>query len=66
MGKHHSVVDVHELEGAEAQADGLAEFGARRLTASAVAYLATVDESGPPRVHLVTPIVAAGHLLVFM
>jgi hypothetical protein len=44
----------------------LADFGARRLTASGVAYLATVDAAGAPRIHPVTPIVAAGHLFVFM
>ncbi len=53
-------------KGLQSQAGELAEFGARRLTAPAVAYLATVDEAGAPRVHPVTPIVAAGHLFVFM
>ena len=50
----------------EEQAAELAGFGARRLTDSDVAYLATVDEAGAPRVHPVTPIVAPGHLFVFM
>jgi hypothetical protein len=50
----------------EEHAADLANFGARRLTASGVAYLATVDEDGAPRVHPVTPIIAAGHLFVFM
>lgn len=50
----------------EAQAGELADFGASRLIASGVAYLATVDEHGAPRVHPVTPVVAGGRLLVFM
>jgi hypothetical protein len=50
----------------EEEAPALAEFGARRLTDSGVAYLATVDETGAPRVHPVTPILAPGHLFVFM
>lgn len=44
----------------------LAAFGARRLTGPRVAYLATVDREGTPRVHPVTPIIASGHLFVFM
>ena len=47
------------------QAPGLAEFGVRRL-AAAPAYLATVDRSGAPRVHPVTPIVGDGRLFLFM
>ncbi len=47
------------------QAPGLAEFGVRRL-ADAPAYLATVDRSGAPRVHPVTPIVGDGRLFLFM
>jgi len=43
----------------------LAELGHRRLTA-APAYLATVDVSGAPRVHPVTPIVGDGQLFLFM
>lgn len=50
----------------EAGAPELAEFGARRLTETGVAYLATVDENDAPRVHPVTPILAPGHLFVFM
>jgi hypothetical protein len=50
----------------EDRAAGLADFGARRLTDSGVAYLATVADTGAPRVHPVTPIVAPGHLFVFM
>lgn len=46
-------------------APGLAEFGAQRLTA-APAYLATVDDSGAPRVHPVTPIIGDGQLFLFM
>ena len=48
-----------------AQAPGLAEFGAERLTA-VPAYLATVDAAGAPRVHPVTPIVGDGRLFLFM
>jgi hypothetical protein len=48
------------------EAGELAAFGARRLTDSRVAYLATVDDSGAPRLHPVTPIVAPGGLFVFM
>jgi hypothetical protein len=50
----------------EDQATALADFGARRLTGPGLAYLATVTEAGAPRVHPVTPIVARGHLFVFM
>ena len=48
-----------------AQAPELADFGARRL-AAAPGYLATVDGSGAPRVHPVTPIVGDGRLFLFM
>jgi hypothetical protein len=48
-----------------AQAPDLAEFGALRLTATP-AYIATVDDSGAPRVHPVTPIVGDGRLFLFM
>jgi hypothetical protein len=48
-----------------AQAPELAAFGALRLAATP-AYLATVDDSGAPRVHPVTPIVGDGRLLLFM
>jgi hypothetical protein len=47
------------------QAPELAEFGVRRL-AAAPAYLATLDRSGAPRVHPVTPIVGGGRLFLFM
>jgi hypothetical protein len=43
----------------------LATFGERRFR-SRVAYLATVDADGSPRVHPVTPIVTPGRLVVFM
>ena len=43
----------------------LARFGERRFE-SRVAYLATVDAKGSPRVHPVTPIVTADGLMVFM
>jgi Pyridoxamine 5'-phosphate oxidase len=48
-----------------AQAPELADFGARRL-AAVPAYLATVDDSGAPRVHPVTPIIGDGGLYLFM
>ena len=44
----------------------MAVVGASRLQGSGVAYLATVDPEGAPRVHPVTPIVGEGHLFVFM
>jgi hypothetical protein len=43
----------------------LAAFGERRFRLR-VAYLATVDADGSPRVHPVTPIVTPERLLVFM
>ena len=43
----------------------LARFGAERLTA-APAYLATVQVSGAPRVHPVTPIFTSTGLFLFM
>lgn len=43
----------------------LARFGADRLTASP-AYLATVRDSGAPRVHPVTPIFTDSGLFLFM
>ncbi len=43
----------------------LAAFGERRF-GSRVAYLATVDADGSPRVHPVTPIVTPQGLMVFM
>ncbi len=43
----------------------LAQFGAERLTALP-AYLATVRQSGQPRVHPVTPIFAREELFLFM
>lgn len=52
-----------DLEGADPD---LAAVGAGRLQGSGVAYLATVDPEGAPRVHPVTPIVGEGHLFVFM
>lgn len=51
------------LEAGDAE---LGAFGAGRLTATGVAYLATVDERAAPRLHPVTPILAPGHLFVFM
>jgi hypothetical protein len=49
----------------ESAAPELASFGASLLV-TAPAFLATVRESGVPRVHPVTPIIGDGHLLVFM
>ncbi len=46
-------------------APDLAAFGEQRFKA-APAYLATVRANGLPRVHPVTPIIADGHLLLFM
>jgi hypothetical protein len=48
-----------------AAAPELAELGARRL-AAVPAYLATVADSGVPRVHPVTPIIGDGRLFLFM
>lgn len=50
----------------EDEAAEFAAFGADRFRSARVAYLATVDGSGAPRVHPVTPIVAPGRLFVFM
>jgi hypothetical protein len=47
------------------RAPELAAFGALRLGV-VPAYLATVGDSGVPRVHPVTPIVGGGRLFVFM
>jgi hypothetical protein len=60
--RHGLSVPWGELAG---QAPELAEFGALRL-AAAPAYLATVDDSGAPRVHPVTPFVGEGRLFLFM
>jgi len=43
----------------------LAAFGRERLHRR-VCYLATVRKDGSPRVHPVSPLIADGHLLVFM
>jgi hypothetical protein len=51
--------------GVAADEPELAAFAAARLTA-APAYLATVRESGAPRVHPVTPIFTTDGLYVFM
>jgi hypothetical protein len=48
-----------------AQTPELADFGALRLGV-VPAYLATVGDSGVPRVHPVTPIIGEGCLFVFM
>jgi hypothetical protein len=49
----------------EAAAADLAAFGTERLR-HAPAYLATVRESGGPRVHPVSPIIGGGCLFLFM
>jgi hypothetical protein len=49
----------------EADEPGLAAFGAG-LLGRPPAYLATVRADGRPRVHPVTPILAAGRLFIFM
>lgn len=51
-------------EFAEAASE-LAAQGERRLQGR-VAYLATVQKDGGPRVHPVTPIIGGGHLFIFM
>ncbi|NUQ07069.1 MAG: pyridoxamine 5'-phosphate oxidase [Anaerolineae bacterium] len=43
----------------------LAAFGAQRFKTDP-AYLATVRSNGLPRIHPVTPILAEGHLFLFM
>jgi hypothetical protein len=43
----------------------LAAFGEQRFKAGP-AYLATVSQDGAPRLHPVTPIIAEGHMLLFM
>lgn len=50
----------------EAAEPELAAFGRGRFGESDVAYLATVDADGAPRVHPVTPIIGGGRLFVFM
>lgn len=47
-----------------AAAPDLATFGAERLH-DQVAYLATLQPDGAPRLHPVRPVVAGGHLFVF-
>lgn len=49
----------------EEAAPDFASFGVARFR-SRIAYLATVRKDGSPRLHPVTPIIAEGHLLVFM
>jgi hypothetical protein len=46
-------------------APDLASFGAARLHGN-VAYLATTQKNGAPRVHPVTPEIGEGHFFVFM
>lgn len=50
----------------EAAQPDFALYGENRLSERDVAYLATVDENGAPRVHPVTPIIGNGRLFVFM
>lgn len=49
----------------ERAAPALAAFGAERFK-QGVAYLATIQRDGAPRVHPVTPILGQGHFFVFM
>lgn len=49
----------------EQAAPALAAFGAERFHGN-VAYLATTQKDGAPRVHPVTPLIGQGHLFVFM
>jgi hypothetical protein len=49
----------------EQAAPDLAAFGEKRLHGN-VAYLATTQKSGAPRVHPVTPVIGEGHFFVFM
>ncbi len=49
----------------EQAAPELAVFGAARLNGQ-VAYLATTQKNGAPRVHPFTPIIGQGHFFVFM
>lgn len=49
----------------EDAAPALAAFGAERLH-DQVAYLATLQADGAPRLHPVRPVVTGGHLFVFM
>lgn len=49
----------------ETAAPELAAFGKARLHGK-VAYLATTQKDGAPRVHPVTPEIGEGHLFVFM
>ena len=44
----------------------LSAFGQGRFEDTEVAYLATVDQHGAPRVHPVTPFIAGGKLFIFM
>jgi hypothetical protein len=46
-------------------APDLAAFGAERLH-DQVTYLATVKPDGAPRLHPVRPVIAAGHIFLFM
>lgn len=55
----------HSWQYFAATAPDLAAFGERRFKAGP-AFLATVRANGLPRVHPVTPIIAEGHLLLFM
>lgn len=55
----------HSWQNFANDAPELAAFGEQRFKA-APAYLATVRANGMPRVHPVTPIIAEGHLLLFM
>ena len=49
----------------ESEEPGLAAVGRERLDGR-VSYLATVDRSGAPRLHPVTPVIGDGRLFLFM
>lgn len=55
----------HSWQGFRVAEPELAAFGEERFK-NGPAYLATVRADNTPRVHPVTPIIAEGHLLLFM
>ena len=56
------MISWKEFKGQEPE---LAEFGSKKFS-SQVAYLGTVQSSGFPRVHPVTPIITPENLFIFM
>lgn len=65
FGEHAETMPAAAWRALAAEAPDLARFGARRF-ANAPAFLATVDRSGVPRVHPVTPIIGDGRLFLFI